>query len=69
MELRQTAWLLPKDLLNSIRSAQWLLADSAEHLADPKFLREQAAFPGRAFDSLLSGGSMSARRSGVSRIS
>lgn len=68
VESCRTTWLLPKEFLSALRSAQWQLSDGAEHSDDPVFLREQALLLERAFDSLLAGEGMDDRRSGVPRI-
>lgn len=68
VEACRSAWLLPKDFLSSLRSAQWQLSNGAAHSDDPAFVREQALLLERAFDSLLAGESMDDRRPGVPRI-
>lgn len=64
----RTIWLLPKDFLGALRSAQWQLTDGAKHSDDPQFVREQASIFERAFDSLLAGEGMNDRSPGVPRI-
>ena len=61
-------WLLPKDFLSALRSAQWQLSDGAPHSDDSAFAMEQARFLERAFDSLLAGEGMDDRRPGIPRI-
>jgi hypothetical protein len=61
-------WLLPKDFLSALRSAQWQLSDAAKHSNDSDFVMEQARFLERAFDSLLAGEGMDERRPGIPRI-
>ena len=68
VEACRSAWLLPKDFLSALRSAQWQLSDGAAHSDDPAFVREQALLLERAFDSLLAGEGMDDRRPGVPRI-
>ena len=68
VEACRSVWLLPKDFLSALRSAQCQLLDGSAHSDDPAFLREQAFFLERAFDALLAGEGMDDRRPGIPRI-
>lgn len=68
VESCRMVWLLPKDFLSALRSAQWQLSEGAKYSDDPAYVKEMALILGRAFDSLLAGEGMDDRRPGVPRI-